>query len=174
MIRFDRKYSFLILIAILLAASGVLLYHVHYPLLIDVVSRVNKLQERTIMEKDALSLPVKIENLHNEVRLIDSLLQVRLQIEGNQKSNFIDEIYLFADSVHVKTSKVEIGDKLPVNGHIETSISLRGIGTYRSFGKFVEFIENSKQITRVRQVVFTGKGTSEIEGYLDFIILEKL
>ena len=100
------------------------------------------------------------------------MLQYQATRKKGSQGSLVEVLYSFADSAKLKTSKVEIGERLSILNHTEIPVNVRGAGPYGSVGKFVECIENAQQSTRMRQIVLKSEGKDEVDAYLDFVLME--
>jgi len=168
-----KKYltGFFFIFAVFFLCIYVIL-KVHIPYFFVITEKIKNSSEQYRVAKDTVSILNELAGKKNDIARIDSLLQLQILRESEIKSGIIEALYQFADSSRLKTSKVEVGEKLTLNKRHETSISINGSGTYASIGKFIENIENYPKSTRVRQLVLKGTGKKDIEVSVDFLLME--
>lgn len=147
-------------------------FFIHIPFGKTVYEKAKDLHYQFQMKKNAVNFPIKMSRIKNEISILDSLFQTRLNTQDSTKENFAEMIYSIADSAGFKTSKVEIGEKLPVLNYHETSVCIRGMGSYTETGKLVELIENSNKSTRIREIVLGEGEKKEMEAFVGFVIVE--
>ena len=157
---------------ILLIAGGYLISFVHVPYFSAVYNKILNVHEQYTVSKNSRNIELEMKKVQNDIQIIDSLIQIQINRESEIKTGIVEALYTFADSSHLKTSKVEIGEKLNVNGRKETGISVSGTGNFTSIGRFVEKIENYPRSTRIRQLVLKGTEKKSIDGFLDFVLME--
>lgn len=157
---------------LIIALCIVSVFFIHIPFGKTVYEKAKDLHYQYRMKKDAVNFPIKMSRIKNEITVLDSLFQTRLNTQDSIKVNFAEMIYSIADSAGFKTSKVEIGEKLPVLNYQETSVCIRGNGSYTETGKLVELIENSNKSTRIREIVLREGEKKELETFVEFVIVE--
>ena len=150
----------------------VTVFFIHIPFGKTVYKKAKELHYQYQIKKDAVNFPIKMSRIKNEISILDSLFKTKLNIQDSIKGNFAEMIYLMADSAGFKTSKVEIGEKLPVLNYQETSVCIRGMGSYTETGKLVESIENSNKSTRIREIVLREGEKKGLEAFVEFVIVE--
>ncbi len=159
-------------IAFVFVLSIYMVLNIHIPYCTDITKKIKSISEQYRVAQDTGSISKELTKKKHDIARIDSLLQLQMLRESEVKNGFIEALYLFADSAQLKTSKVEVGEKLSINNRNETSISINGTGSYLSIGKFIENIENYPKSTRVRQVVLKSSGKKDIDALVDFVLME--
>lgn len=161
----------LLLLVLILSIYAALNYQLPYFKI--VLNKAKAVYEQYRVTQDTVSMAVELKEVKYEIRRIDSLLQFQIHRESEVKSSLVEALYIFADSNGLKTSKVEVGERLAVDNRYETSISINGTADrYSSFGKFIESIENYPRSTRIRQIVLKSSLNKGIEGFIDFVFME--
>jgi len=164
-------YSFTI-IAILLITGSFLVSSIHLPYFLKIYRKSMETCEQYKVSKNSQKTEIEMEKVVYEIKITDSLIQIQNNRESEIKTSIVEALYLYADSANVKTSKVEIGENLYVEGRHETGISVSGTGNYASMGKFVQLIESYPKSTRVRQIVLKCSEVKNIDGFIDFVLIE--
>lgn len=101
------------------------------------------------------------------------LAQLIASIDSTTVSNnsTIDALYAFATSTGFKLNKVETGQVVMIEKTNETPYIIQGKGSYASIGSFIQQIENSRQSTRVRQIVMNNAENGQVETMIEFVAI---
>lgn len=90
---------------------------------------------------------------------------------SQQTGSIIDKLYEFAGNAKFTLLKVETGEPVIIESLAETPYIIQGKGSYASIGTFIQQIENSKQSTRVRQIVMNNAENGQLETLIEFVVI---
>ena len=105
-----------------------------------------------------------------DIQKLEQLLNLN-SVSSRKGPSVVDGLYTFAKESQFSLLKVETGESLLIEKYHETSVTIKGKGSYESIGKLIERIENSPQSTRIRQLVLNNASGSEIETQIEFVII---
>ena len=147
-------------------------YRMFIPLGMSVYKKTIQFYEQYQLRNNSDQLTLELGSIRKDIYMIDSLLSYQEKRKIGNTSNIVDVLYSFADSSQFKTSKVETSEQLSVLNHTEMPVNVKGTGSYRAAGKFVESIENASWSTRIRQVLMKEDKNGDIEMHVDFVVIE--
>jgi hypothetical protein len=90
---------------------------------------------------------------------------------STRTGSIIDELYEFANSTKFTLLKVETDVSVHFERLSETPYIIQGKGSYASIGTFIQHIENSRQSTRVRQIVMNNAENGQLETLIEFVVI---
>lgn len=123
------------------------------------------LKERTV------DVTLKKKKVQHEIRQLDSLIHIYETRVKTDEGAAAAMLYERADSTGIKNTRVTIGEKVAGKEYDETTVTVRGNGTYTAIGKFTAALENLPTPVRVRQITATAVKGDQIEAIIDFVLL---
>jgi hypothetical protein len=90
---------------------------------------------------------------------------------SQRTGSIIDQLYEYAGNAKFTLLKVETGEPVILERIAETPYIIQGKGSYSSIGSFIQQIENSKQSTRVRQIVMNNAENGQLETLIEFVVI---
>lgn len=121
----------------------------------------------------ATGIAERKKRVERDMRLLDSLFSVYDQGTRINGKSVMGDLYRFAETAGLQASKVEIGERMRIGDHYETTVTVRGTGTYVSVGRFCEAIENMPAPARIRQVSIGAEQGGTLGAVIDFAVLTK-
>lgn len=165
-------YNWKLTLLIFISLTVVIIFKLYIPFGISVYKRSKQFYEQYQLRNNSNQLTLELGSIRKDIYMIDSLLAYQEKRKIGNTSNIVDVLYSFADSSQFKTSKVETSEQLSVLNHTEMPVNVKGTGSYRAAGKFVESIENASWSTRIRQVLMKEDKNGDIEMHVDFVVIE--
>lgn len=123
-----------------------------------------------LKERTAAAIKEK-KDIQHEVRQLDSLIKIYESRVKADEGAAAAMLYERADTAKIKNTKVTIGEKVAEKEYDETSVTVRGSGSYTAIGQFTAALENLPTPVRVRQVTATAAKGGEIDAIIDFVLL---
>ena len=142
------------------------------PLFLEVFGKSKELFSLFREQERAEELPQQIETIR---KTISQLEHISSTLDSSTKSPLplVDILYPYAHESKFTLQKVETGNPFPINNYHETSITIKGRGTYESIGSFSERIENHVQSTRIRQILMNNAEQENIDIVMEFVIISE-
>jgi hypothetical protein len=162
---------FEIVAAIIIAAMVMLIVHVHVPYAVRLFHEGRDLWLLWGFKQQATDIAVQKKRVERDNFLLDSLIAAGENSSHADANSVMAALYKCTDSVGLKTSKVEIGERMRITDHFETSVTVRGSGGYASVGRFCEAIENMPAPVRIRQITANGASGGSVDAIIDFMVL---
>jgi Tfp pilus assembly protein PilO len=146
---------------------------VHVPYAEKVISSGKELWGFWAIEKRTAEMRTKKTSLQKQNKLLDSLLTMHEQTMYTDENSVAATLYQQADAVGMRTSKIEVGERMAVEDRFETPVTVHGCGTYAEVGRFCEAIENLPAPVRIRLVSASGMGRGTVRAFIDFVLLSQ-
>lgn len=167
-IRFEMIASVIIIAMIICILS------VHGPYTQRLVKEGMRLRDFWKFKQNEHSFLVRKAKLQQDIQLIDSLIKIQEHKNWSDDKSVLSALYQYADTAELKTSKVQIGERIKKNDHFETAVMVRGVGGYSSIGHFCEAVENMPVSIRMRNITLSSADRGKIEVVFDFVVLAEL
>jgi Tfp pilus assembly protein PilO len=164
------KWQIPILLGIAIIVT--IIYLVHIPATVAIVKECVAVFNNQKALKHASEYSEQLVKIQNDIVILDSLLVSLKARKQSEQKNIVESLYAYADSAGLKTSKVEIGEPIQVEQHLEVAVTVKGNGSYESIGKFVETIENADQQVRIRDMVIKGAEERILAATIEFVKIE--
>jgi hypothetical protein len=168
--RFIRCEYFIMLA---LAIAAIIAATVHMPYVEKLVSEGRNLYGFWALQKRTAEIKAKKNTVQREIRLLDSLAAVYEKRMQGDEGAAAAMLYKQAEAAGLRTSRISIGDKLKVENRDETSVTVRGHGSYSSLGRFCEAVENLPAPVRIRQITASAAGSGRVDAVIDFALLSE-
>jgi Tfp pilus assembly protein PilO len=169
-----QKFArFEVLAAALAVALIVLLACVHVPYAEKVITSGRELWGFWAIEKRTVELKSKKASLQKQNKLLDSLIKIHEHTMYTDENSVAATLYKQADAAGMRTSKIEVGERLAVEDRFETPVTVHGSGTYAEVGSFCEAIENLPAPARIRLVSAENAGRGTVRAFIDFVLLSQ-
>jgi Tfp pilus assembly protein PilO len=167
-VRFEMIATVIIIAMILCIVS------IHGPYTHRLVNEGMRLREYWEFKQNEHSFLKRKTKIQQDIQLIDSLIKIQEHKNWSDDKSVLSALYQYADTAELKTSKVQIGERIKKNDHFETAVMVRGVGGYSSIGHFCEAIENMSVPIRIRNITLGSADGGKIEAVFDFVVLAEL
>ena len=164
---------FEVLAAAIAVALIALIACVHVPYAEKVLRSGNDLYGFWAIEKRTAELKSRKAVMQKKNKLLDSLIKMNEHTMYTDEKSVAATLYEQADAAGMKTSKIEVGEKMAVEDRSETPVTVHGSGTYAEVGRFCEAIENLPAPVRIRLVSVAGTGRGTVRAFIDFVLLSQ-
>ncbi|HEX2957295.1 MAG TPA: type 4a pilus biogenesis protein PilO [Chitinispirillaceae bacterium] len=125
----------------------------------------------TFREKENLdAIQQKIDTCKLHTAKLSQLINT-CNLSSQPAGAIIDLLYEYAGSAKFTLLKVETGEPVIIERFAETPYIIQGKGCYASIGTFIQQIENSRQSTRVRQIVMNNAENGQLETLIEFVVI---
>lgn len=169
----SKLFRFEIFAGVVILAVIMCIVKVHVPYADRLVRGGKELWEFCGFKQREASFVDQKKKVDRDIRLLDSLIEIQEHKTITDEKVIMGAFYQYADTAGLRTSKVEIGERMKINDHFETAVTVRGNGTYASIGRFCEAIENMPVPIRVRQISAGSPADGTIDAIIDFVVLTK-
>jgi hypothetical protein len=170
----NRIARFEVLATALVVALITLIACIHVPYTGKVIRSCKDLYGFWAIENRTMELKSRKAVMQQKNKLLDSLIKMREHTMYTDENSVAATLYEQADAAGMKTSKIEVGERMAVEDRSETPVTVHGFGTYAEVGRFCEAIENLPAPVRVRLVSAAGlasRGT--VRAFIDFVLLSQ-
>jgi Tfp pilus assembly protein PilO len=168
-----NNMAWLITPLLMVGACVMVIRYVHWPIGQETWKKGMHIYKQYNMVQQAGFLPREYASVRKDIATLDSLIRnVQKTEKTSDDREVVAMLYAHADSLNVKTSKVEIGEPIQLDTRQEIPIVVRGTGSYQDIGKFSGNIENIPFPTRIRHMVLKETENNDIEMLIDFVVME--
>lgn len=156
---------------IVVAAIMIDIVQVEIPYAGKLVRQASGLYGFWALKERAKEVAKQKTEIQYEIRQLDKLIKIYESRVRTDEGAAAAMLYERADSTGIKNTKVTIGEKVADKEYNETSVTVRGSGSYIAIGRFTAALENLPTPVRIRQVTATSVKGDGIEFIIDFVLL---
>jgi len=168
-----KLFRFEIFAVVIILAMTVCIVKVHIPYAQRLVREGKELRVFWGFKQRETSIVDQKKKVERDIRLLDSLIKKQEHKVLIDDKTVLGALYQCTDTAGLRTSKVEIGERMKITDHFETDITVRGNGTYASVGRFCQAIENMPAPIRIRQISAGSASGGKVDAIIDFFISTK-